>query len=320
MDVAAFRAWLSGVVDLTAEQRQELDLVLSGRDGEAEVAAAIDACVREERQCPHCGTPGAVKRGRANGLRRYRCKSCGKSFNALTGTPLARLRLKERWLDFTRTLSTGDTVRGSAAQCAVALTTAFRWRHRFLEAVKTTTAPLRGIVEADETYLLDSRKGDRHLDRPPRKRGGKAAKRGLSREQVPILVAADRTGTTVSAVLPAVSALAIQAVLEPSVGPDVLLVTDGASCFPPAAAALGISHEALIQSAGERVRGDLHIQTVNSRHQQIKGFLRAFRGIATKYLPNYLRWFHLIRLDPHPSPRSCLHAALGLQPLIAVPS
>jgi transposase-like protein len=320
MDVAAFRAWLSGVVDLTAEQRQELDLVLSGRDGEAEVAAAIDACVRDERQCPHCGTPGAVKRGRANGLRRYRCKACGKSFNALTGTPLARLRLKERWLEFTRTLSVGDTVRGSAAQCHVALTTAFRWRHRFLKAVKTTTAPLRGIVEADETYLLDSRKGDRQLDRPPRNRGGKAAKRGLSREQVPVLVAADRTGTTLTAVLPTVSASAIQAVLEPAVGPDILLVTDGASCFPPAAAALGISHEALIQSAGERVRGELHIQTVNSRHQQIKGFLRAFRGIATKYLANYLRWFHLIRLDPHPSPRSCLHAALGLQPVIIVPS
>ena len=79
MDVAAFRAWLSGVVDLTTEQRQELDAALSGRDGEAEVAAALDACVREERRCPHCSTAGAVKRGRANGLRRYRCKACGKS-------------------------------------------------------------------------------------------------------------------------------------------------------------------------------------------------------------------------------------------------
>src|SRR3954462_132417 len=318
MDVAAFRAWLSGVVDLTAEQRQELDVVLSGRDGE--VAAAIDACVRDDRQCPHCGTDGGVRRGHANGLRRDRYKACGKSFNALTGTPLARLRLKERWLDFTQSLSVGATVRGSAAQCDGALTTAFRWRHRFLTAVKTTTAPLRGIVEADETYLLDSRKGDRHLDRPPRKRGGKAARRGLSREQVPVLVAADRTGTTLTAVLPTVSASAIQAVLEPAAGPDLLLVTDGASCFPPAAAALGISHEALVQSAGERVRGELHIQTVNSRHQQIKGFLRAFRGIAPKYLANYLRWFHLIRLDPYPSPRSCLHAALGLQPVIIVPS
>lgn len=308
------------MVDLTAEQRRELDAVLTGRGSEAEVAAAIEACVRDERLCPHCGTPGAVKRGSANGLRRYRCKSCRKSFNALTGTPLARLRLKERWLDFARTLSAGDTVRGSAAQCNVALTTAFRWRHRFLKAVKSTTAPLRGIVEADETYLLDSRKGDRQLDRPPRKRGGKAAKRGLSREQVPVLVAADRTGATVMAVLPEVSAMAIQAVLEPAVGTDILLVTDGASYFPPAAAALGISHEALIQSAGERVRGELHIQTVNSRHQQIKGFLAPFRGIATKYLANYLRWFHVIRLDPNPSSRSCLNAALGLQPVVVVPS
>src|SRR3954471_13413158 len=320
MDVAVFRAWLSGVVDLTAEQQQELDAVLTGRDGEAEVVAAIDACVREERQCPHCGTQGAVKRGRANGLRRYRCKACKKSFNALTGTPLARLPLKARLLDFTPSLSIGDTVRGAAAQCHVALTTALRWRHRFLKAVRTSTAPLRGIVEAEDTYLLDSRKGDRQLDRPARKRGGKAAKRALSRDQVPILVAADRSGSTVTAVLPAVSAIAIQAVLEPTVGPAVLLVTDGASYFPPAAIALGISHQALVQAAGERVRGELQIQMVNSRHQQIKGFLRAFRGIATKSLSNHLRWFHLIRLDPHPSPRSCLHAALGLQSLIPVPS
>ena len=63
--------------------------------------------------------------------------------------------------------------------------------------------------------------------------------------------------------------------------------------------------------AGERVRGALHIQTVNSRHSQIKGFLRGFRGIATKYLDSYLRWFHLIELGDQPSPRACLKAAMA---------
>ncbi len=63
------------------------------------------------------------------------------------------------------------------------------------------------------------------------------------------------------------------------------------------------------RSAGERVRGAAHIQTVNSRHGQIKGFLRRFRGIATKCLDNYLRWFHLVVLGRHPSPRACLAAA-----------
>ena len=64
-------------------------------------------------------------------------------------------------------------------------------------------------------------------------------------------------------------------------------------------------------SAGERVRGALHIQTVNSRHSQLKGFLRRYRGIATKYLDSYLRWFHLIELADRPTPRACLAAAMA---------
>jgi len=32
----------------------------------------------------------------------------------------------------------------------------------------------------------------------------------------------------------------------------------------------------------------LHIQTVNSRHERLKTFLRRHRGVATKYLDSYL--------------------------------
>jgi len=320
MDVGTFRAWLLGMDDLTAEQREEVQQILHGREPVEEVTATIEDRLTAERCCPHCGTGGAVKRGSANGLQRYRCKACSKSFNALTGTPLARLRHKERWLEFSQALTEGDTVRASAGRCGVAVGTAFRWRHRFLQTFNTATAPLRGIVEADEAFVLDSRKGDRQLNRPARKRGGKATKRGLSREQVPILVAVDRSGTTLSAVLPEISAKAIQAVLESAIDKDALLVTDGATVYPRCAADLGLSHEALNQSAGERVRGELHIQTVNNRHQRIKAFLAPFRGIATKYLPHYLRWFQCIGLALHPSSRACLNAALGLQPKVAVPS
>ena len=67
----------------------------------------------------------------------------------------------------------------------------------------------------------------------------------------------------------------------------------------------------LNQSAGERTRGELHIQTVNNRHSRLKEFLRARRGIATRYLDSYLRWFHLIVLHPDQTPRYCLAAAIG---------
>ena len=197
-------------------------------------------------------------------MRRYQCKGCGRTFNALSGTPLSGLHHKERWLSFGASLAKGETVKASAARCDVAVSTAFRWRHRFLAAARSDSEVLKGIVEADETYVLESRKGARGLGRKARRRGGKAKKRGLSREQVPVLMAADRSGTTVSAVLPRVDAAALTAALDPVVAKD--------PCWSPTAARatqLGVSHEALNRSMGERVRGDLHVP-VNSRHSRLK--------------------------------------------------
>ena len=103
--------------------------------------------------------------------------------------------------------------------------------------------------------------------------------------------AADRSGTTACSVLPSVTAASVQSALEPRIDDDILLVTDGNNVYPPCAKALGIKHEAFNQSAGERVRGTIHIQTVNNRHSGIKGFLRHYRGVSSKYLGNYLRWY-----------------------------
>src|SRR5208283_3648249 len=90
MDREMFRAWLAEIDGLTAKQRQELDAVLAGRQPRAAVAAAIEERLGEARRCPHCGG-ASVGGGQGDGLRRFRCKDCRSSFNALTGTPLARL-------------------------------------------------------------------------------------------------------------------------------------------------------------------------------------------------------------------------------------
>ena len=207
-------------------------------------------------------------------------------------------------------MAEGETVKASAARCAVAVSTVFRWRHLFLAAARGGSGVLEGIVEADETYVLESRKGARKLGRKARRRGGTAKKRGLSREQVPVLMAADHGGTTFSALLPTVDATALTAALEPVVAKDALLVSDGGTSYPPCAVALGVSHETLNRSRGERVRGDLHIQTVNSRHSRLKDSLRPRRGGATCYLSNYLSWFHLAGLAPGANDQACLAAAL----------
>ena len=150
----------------------------------------MELAVDEERRCPRCDTPGAVSRGRARGLRRYPCEGGGRTFDAVTGTPLSGPHRKERWLSFGEALATGETVKVSTECCGVSVGTAFRWRHRSLEAAPEK---VKGIVEADETYVLESRKGERNLKRKARRR-----RRG-----------------TVSAVPPAVTADALRKRLNP---------------------------------------------------------------------------------------------------------
>ena len=87
MDYKQFQEWLSGIEQLSPAQRQQAEAVFLGASDTSASLAAVEASVGEDRQCPHCGTPGAVSRGKARGLRRYHCKGCRKTFNAATGPP-----------------------------------------------------------------------------------------------------------------------------------------------------------------------------------------------------------------------------------------
>ena len=226
MDASSFSAWLSGIGLLTADQRSSVLAELSRtaasvtavsppRDEGADPASdpsvpATEGLMSQIGQsrlasfgCPHCGGDSVGKWGQASGKPRYRCRDCGKTFNPLTGTPLSGLHYPDRWPDQAQALIAGETIAKAAERCRVDYTTAFRWRHRFLAALNhDKPARLSGIVEADETFILESFKGKRHgLPRASRKRGGKAGKRGLSTEQIPVLVARDRSGATIDAVL-----------------------------------------------------------------------------------------------------------------------
>ena len=82
--------------------------------------------------------------------------------NADAARPLARLRMKSKWLGQTGVLRDGVTITEAAERLGVARSTAFRWRHRFLAQPKSVQAKvLVGIAETDETYFLESSKGAR---------------------------------------------------------------------------------------------------------------------------------------------------------------
>ena len=57
----------------------------------------------------------------------------------------------------------------------------------------------------------------------PRKRGGKAQKRGLSKEQVCVLVARDRNGATIDAIMPQLTKETLKQTLSSVLDKDIML-------------------------------------------------------------------------------------------------
>ena len=57
--------------------------------------------------------------GRSDGLLRFRCNSCGRTFNALTKTPMAHLRKKEKGRAHARAMIEGMSLAKTAELCGV---------------------------------------------------------------------------------------------------------------------------------------------------------------------------------------------------------
>jgi transposase-like protein len=294
MDAAELKRLVVSVTRLTQGQKAQLLAVLQAGGQEEEVRSLLESRLIQTQACPHCNGSWIVRNGSASGLQRYKCRTCRRTFNALSTTPLARLRMKAKWLRQQEVLVQGLSVNKAAAALDVAATTAFRWRHRFLRLAQAAKATeLTGVVEADETFFLRSDKGQRP-GRKPRKRGGRASRKERGLDLIPILVARDRSGATADFLIDAVSKACLSQALKPYIQSDAILCTDGSAAMAAAARELRVQHEPVNRSAGERVRGPWHIQNANAYHGRLKGWMARFRGVATDYLESYLGWFRAL--------------------------
>lgn len=305
----AFHELLTKLSELTYTQSKQLQNHLNNKcsiEGLEDVIGEVDSC-------PHCNSKSFYKWGIRSNLQRYRCKSCHKTFNALSNTPLARLRYKNVWMDYTQDLIRGDSIRASATHCHVDKNTAFRWRHRMLQVpVRTKAEHLHGIVEFDETYFLESQKGNHHLERKARKRGGKATQRGISSEQTAVLIIRDRDGNTVDSILETSNKETLADVIIPLIDKDTLLCSDKKTSYTAFAKKFGYTLETINVSAKEHIRnGIYHVQNVNAYDSRLKGWMKHFHGVATKYLESYLGWMRLLDREKSITARQLLAIVAG---------
>jgi transposase-like protein len=295
----------SAVLSLGREGQQQLFLLLKTLlyPAAADLPEKLAQELREKKfgggfACPHCHSLRVILNGRVRGRQRYLCRDCSRTFGDHSDTPLRGTHLPEKWLPFMECMIQGLSLRRCEEVLEVTWVTLFYWRHKILAAIKRLApATFDGILEVDETYFLESKKGNKHLGRKPRKRGGVASKRGISSEQVCVVVARDRDKSTLARVAghgPIDKARA-RALLDAAVAEVTTLCSDANGTWRSFAAEKCLPHIELNGRKNERVkRGLFHIQNVNAFHRRLKGWMERFNGVATKYLDHYLAWFHFI--------------------------
>lgn len=293
------RSIINTVEDLNHEERRLVKLALDGIEDRKKVYDIVESIQDSVHHCPYCESRKVYKHGIVSSLQRYRCRSCRKTFNALTGTPLSRLRKKELWLKYFDLMMESRTLRYIEKKLGIDKKTAFLWRHRFtINLVRNLPKKLTGIVEIDETYFRFSQKGCKKMVRKPHKRGGGYSKRGLSKDQVCVLAACNRSGKDFETIagLGTATGQLIEKKLKKIIAKDSVVVTDGLISYRYFCRRNDLTHEIVKNRTGLRIKGSYHIQNVNNIHGRLKSWIiGVFKGVATKYLDHYLWWFHVLK-------------------------
>ncbi len=258
--------------------------------------------------CPICGGHHVMRNGhRKDGVQRYLCGDCGKSFVATTNTITAGTKLGlKTWEKYIDCMMNGFSVRKSALYCGISKNTAFTWRHKILGALQKMAGSviLNGIIEADETFFPVSYKGNHKnsqsftMPRKAHKRGKSVHKRGLSQEQLCVPCAVNRNGLSIAKAsnLGKISTKSLHKVYDGKIDKDSTMVTDLMNSYRRFTNKNGIQ---LIQlKGGKSKKGIYNIQHINSYHNELKRFLYGFRGVSSKHLDNYLIWHNFVNYAP----------------------
>ena len=292
---------LEGIQNLSDEERLVVKARLISRFPDMDDAdeSLENARFSSGYRCPDCGSSHVRRHGHMkDGRQRFRCASCLKTFTARSMTFICGTHKDiSVWEAYLECMFSGMSLRKSAEECHISLPTAFSWRHKILDALRVAldSESLGGVVEADETYLSVSYKGNHSksknftMPRKSRMRGHELHQAGISKELVCISCAVNRDGLSRASALTLgrASAKEIEHFFNGHLDEGTILCTDLEPAYKKFARLAHYRH--IMLETTEKCEG-FSIQRINAYHSRLKAFLSGFRGVSTKYLDNYLAW------------------------------
>ena len=232
------------------------------------------------RCCGHCGSVNTKEVPNAKPMP-YWCRDCRSYFSVRTGTALERSKVPlHKWaIAIYLELTSLKSVSSMKLHRDIGVTQATAWfmLHRIREAWSDADdqGSFTGPVEVDETYF-----GGKRHNMSKSKREGLTGRGTVGKTAV--VGAKDRDSNQVAAkVVKATDSDTLQGFVKDNADPQATIYTDDAPVYD----SLPFDHETVKHSVGEYVKGQAHINGVESFWSMLK---RAHKGTFHKISPKHL--------------------------------
>jgi hypothetical protein len=233
------------------------------------------------------------------------CSDCGHRRRERHLRPGGRLRKRLVFARYLSDLAQGstDSLRTMQWRYDIAMRTALRWRQRALDvalAMVDDQPVLSGEIEVDEMSFPRGEPGRRSPEaralRPSRNRGSGRQVGRSGKDTVALVAAIQRVGCpggpSVIRSAPNATSLSLGGALSGQVAQGTVIITDGWRAYRAVAEEMELVPVPLL---GGTPVGSYHLNTVNSLHSRLRGFLSNFNGLHHRQVPRYLAWFQLLQ-------------------------
>ena len=272
--------------------------------------------IKKYKCCPYCGKNQFVKHGRYNGIQRYRCKNCRKTFSNTTNSVWKYLKHEpEKWIKFIEFMAQDYSLRICARVLKISVATAFYWRHKLLHAVENNIKPEEFVemVNIKSVYIAKCYKGSRnkHYTKKQRYENKIARMFHWVPNDVRVLIAREKSN------IPLIRTTQPDETFEENIENNVLSIVRencfvhqqysklSGGCRPV------VEHnKKLPRNIKKKYSFKVHYNSMTDKIPKeeehdpnyftyLFTWLAQFRGIATKYVDHYFNFFSLIDAQEH---------------------
>lgn len=236
--------------------------------------------------CFYCNSEHIIKNGKdAKGRQRYYCKNCKKTFSSITGSLLSYTKKNVyQWYTYIEALLNGETIENTADLVGICVQTSLVWRHKILSICKQLTdndPVLSGTVYLDEKLS--------YVNNPGKKTNKQVIKkRGISNQKRNIVCAIDSHNNKVIQVSETgrIHSDKLYKIYKDKIPSSCTVVSDSLRSYHKLMEDLKVTWIKI--PSGKKEKDGYTLDKINNLHSSIDLFLYKYRGIADKYLKNYI--------------------------------